>query len=363
MEKVFVNLKKEINNSYEILIDKNLLSKVPAELKKSSMGNRYLIITDSNIKKLFGDKLLSLMKEAGLKTDITSFKAGEQSKNLDVFGELLKKAQHVGLDRKSAIIALGGGVVGDIAGFVAATYMRGIALVQIPTSLLAMTDSSVGGKVAVDLPTGKNMAGAFHQPKKVYMDVSILKDLPQKELINGLSEVVKHAFIIDKGLFDFVDKNLDKILNKDLDVLIQLVKRNCEIKAMIVEKDERESGLRKIVNYGHTIGHAIETMTHYKKYSHGEAIAIGMAVEGLIAKKIGMLPEKELRLQNELIRKIGLPVKIPKLEADKLIDELKNDKKTVGGKIEFVLLEAIGKSKYGINVPNKIISEALEESR
>ncbi|MBU0628290.1 MAG: 3-dehydroquinate synthase [Nanoarchaeota archaeon] len=362
MEKVRLNLRKEIDNSYEILIDKNLLSKVPSDLKKSNVGNRYLIITDSNIKKLFGDNLLDLMRKEGLKVDILSFKAGEQSKNLETLGELLSGAQKLGLDRKSAIIALGGGVVGDIAGFVAATYMRGINYAQIPTSLLAMADSSVGGKVAVDLPTGKNMAGAFHQPKKVYMDVSILNDLPQKEMINGLSEVVKHAFIIDKGLFDFINKNLSKILDKDLDVLVQLVKRNCEIKAMIVEKDEKEAGLRKIVNYGHTIGHAIETMTHYKKYSHGEAVAMGMVVEGLIARKIGMLSEDGLRLQNEMIKKVGLPVKIPKLEADKVINELKKDKKVVGGKIEFVLLEAIGKSKYGVSASNEIIKEALEES-
>ncbi len=363
MERVHLNLRKKVNNSYDILIDKNLLSKIPLDLKKSKIGNRYLIITDSNIKGLFGKKLLAMMKKAGLKTDLISFKAGEQSKNLKVFGELIRKVHSLGLDRKSAIIALGGGVVGDIAGFVAACYMRGINYIQVPTSLLAMVDSSIGGKVAVDLSTGKNAVGNFCQPKKVYIDVSLLKKLPKRELINGLAEIIKHALIRDKSLFDSIDKNMSKILSRDHSILIKIIKRNCEIKARIVEKDEKESGLRKLVNYGHTIGHALETMTKYKKYSHGEGIAIGMILEGSIANKKGMLLRKELIKQNNLIKKVGLPVKLPKINSNRLINELKKDKKVVGGKIEFVLLERIGKARYGINVSNRIIKEAVKESK
>jgi 3-dehydroquinate synthase len=224
-------------------------------------------------------------------------------------------------------------------------------------------DSSIGGKVAVDLPTGKNMFGAFHQPKKVYIDVSLLKTLPNKELMNGLAEVVKHALIQDSKLFDYVTKNLDKIVAKDESILIKVIKISCEIKAEIVEKDEKESGLRKLLNYGHTLGHAIETLTQYKKYSHGEAIGIGMVIEGRISNKFGMLQEKELALQNSLIEKIGLPTNIPNIDTDQIITELKKDKKVVGGKLEFVLLEKIGKAKYGVNVPNKIIEQAIEESR
>jgi len=363
MEKVHLNLRKSADNSYDILIDKALLNKVLLDLKKNNIGNRYLIITDSNIKELFGKKLLALMKKNNLKADLISFKAGEQSKNLEVFKKLIQEAHELRLDRKSAILALGGGVVGDIAGFVAATYMRGINYVQIPTSLLAMVDSSIGGKVAVDLPTGKNIVGNFHQPKKVYIDVSLLKNLPKRELINGLAEIIKHALIRDRNLFDFINKNLNKILNKDESTLIQLIKRNCELKAEIVEKDEKESGLRKLVNYGHTIGHALETLTNYKRYSHGEAIAIGMVLEGLIANKIGMLSKKELARQNNLIKKAGLPTELPDINANKIINELKKDKKVVGGKIEFVLLERIGKAKYGVNVSNGIISEAVRESK
>ncbi len=363
MEKIKLNLKNRIDQSYNIVIDRDLLGKIPKDLKQNKIGNSYLIITDSNIEKLFGKKLLALMKKTGLKTDLISFKAGEQSKNLKTFTQLIQKAHKLGLDRKSTILALGGGVVGDIAGLVASTYMRGIDYIQIPTTLLAMVDSSIGGKVAVDLPTGKNIVGHFHQPKKVYIDISLLKNLPKKEMNNGLAEIIKHALIKDQSLFSFIDNNLDKIKNKDSNILIKLIKRNCEIKARIVEQDEKESGIRKLVNYGHTMGHAIETLTNYKKYSHGEAIAIGMAVEALIANKIGLLPKKDLTKQNKLIKKIGLPVKVPNINSNKLTNELKKDKKVVGGKIEFVLLERIGKAKHSIHTSNKIIKQAIEESK
>jgi len=241
--------------------------------------------------------------------------------------------------------------------------MRGINYIQIPTSLLAMVDSSIGGKVAVDLKTGKNIVGNFHQPKKVYIDVSMLNNLPKRELINGLSEIIKHALISDASLFSFINNNLNKILSKDEQILIKLIKKNCEIKARIVEKDEKESDLRKLVNYGHTIGHALETLTNYKKYSHGEAIAIGMVVEGLIANKIGFLSKKELLKQNNLIKKAGLPTKLPNINTNQLAKELKKDKKVVGGKIEFVLLKRIGSAEHSINVSNNTINESIEESR
>ncbi len=363
MEQVHLNLKKQENNSYDILIDRDLLKKIPEDLKKNNIGNRYLIITDSNIEHLFGKTLLNLMKKAGLRADLISFKAGEQSKNLETLKELLTKTQKLGLDRKSAIIALGGGVVGDVAGLVAATYMRGINYIQVPTSLLAMVDSSIGGKVAVDLPTGKNIIGNFHQPKKVYIDVTLLKELPKREIINGLAEIIKHALIKDKTLFNYIKNNLNKILNKDESTLITLIKKNCEIKARIVEEDEKEAGPRKLVNYGHTIGHAIETLTNYKKFSHGEAIAIGMGVEALIANKANLLSKKELAAQNTLLKKAGLSTKIPNINTNKLISELKKDKKVVGGKIEFVLLECIGKAKCEMKPPTNIIKQAIEESR
>lgn len=363
MEKVHINLRKETDNSYDILIGKALLNKIPSDLIKKPLGNRYLIITDNNIEKLFGKKLLRNLRKKKLKADLISFKAGEQSKNLQVFQKLIEKTQALGLDRKSTIIALGGGVAGDIAGFVAASYMRGINYIQVPTSLLAMVDSSIGGKVAVDLPKGKNMAGAFYQPKKVYVDINLLKKLPRKELLNGLAEVIKHAAIADKSLFVFLERNINKILSKDESTLIKLIKRNCEIKGDIVEKDEKEAGLRKIVNFGHTIGHAIETLTHYKKFTHGQAISIGMCVAAKISSKTKLLNKKQALRIIRLIQRVSLPTKVPNINTNKIINELKKDKKVVGGKIEFVLLEKIGKAKYSIKVSNKIIREAIEESR
>ncbi len=363
METVQLNLKKGKDRSYDILIGSRIMDKIPLDLKRNNLGNRYLIITDSNLEGTHGKRLLSLMRKEVLSVSILSFKAGEKSKNLKVYGKLIEKLHELKLDRKSTIIALGGGVVGDISGFVAATYMRGINYIQVPTSLLATVDSSIGGKVAVDLSTGKNIVGAFYQPRKVYIDVSLLKGLPRKEILNGLSEAIKHALIMDKKLFNFIKKNLDNVLHIDEKTLIELVRRNCNIKANIVESDETESGLRKILNYGHTIGHALETLTGYSRYSHGEAIAIGMVVEGLIANKIGILSDEELRQQNGLIRQAGLPTKLPNINTNRFVDELKKDKKVVDGRTEFVLLREIGKAEYGVHASTEIIKKSIDQSK
>ncbi|MDP7180321.1 MAG: 3-dehydroquinate synthase [Candidatus Woesearchaeota archaeon] len=367
METVHLNLKKAQDNSYDILIGSGVLSKIPTILKKKRLANRYLIITDNNIRKLFGNKLLKDLRNKKLNVDIISFKAGEQSKNISTYNQLIESAHKLELDRDSVIIALGGGVVGDIAGFVAATYMRGINYIQIPTSLLAQVDSSIGGKVAIDLKQGKNSCGAFYQPKAVYIDISLLKNLPKKELLNGLAEIVKHAIIRDKQLFGFIEKNIDKILNKDEKTLTKLVKRNCQIKAKIVQEDEREKNLRKIVNYGHTIGHALETLTHYKKYSHGQAISIGMIVESIISNKLGWLSKKELERQINLFEKLGLQTKMPRIQPNKIINELKKDKKSVLGIPQFTLPNKIGTmktidKKYGLTIDKKVIISALKES-
>jgi len=363
MNRVRVNLKKIVDNSYDILIDKNLLKKLPSELKQNPLGNKYAIITDSNVEKLFGKDILRSMKRHKIDAVLLSFKAGEQSKRLSVFERLITKVHKAKLDRKSAIIALGGGVVGDMAGFIASTYMRGINYIQVPTTLLAMVDSSIGGKVAVDLTTGKNMVGNFCQPKKVFIDITLLKSLPKDEIINGLSEVIKHALIQDSTLFDFLEKNLDQIMARNPNVLLKLIKRNCEIKANIVEEDEKEQGLRKIVNYGHTIGHALETLTNFKMFSHGQAIAIGMSVAGTISNKIGMLTKKELDVQNRLLKRIGFKTKVPNIPTARIVAELKKDKKIIGGRIELVLLSSIGNAKYGINVPNGTITDSIEKCK
>ncbi len=366
MEKVRVSLKKKIDYSYGIFIEKALLNKLPAILKKNKIGQRYAIICDSNTKKMFGQQLLAGCKKAGLRASLLSFPAGEQSKSLEMLAKLQNQMLLQGFDRKSTVIALGGGVTGDLAGFVAATYMRGIACVQVPTTLLAMVDSSIGGKVAIDLPKGKNMCGVFFQPNAVFIDLNCLRNLPSKQLSNGLAEVVKHAVVADKKLFKFLEKNKEKILRKDLNVLGTVVKRNCEIKAAVVERDEQEKNLRKILNYGHTVGHALEVLGNYSRFSHGEAVSIGMAAAGLVSNRLGLLSLQELERQNALLTAFGLPIRLPRFSVAEIIEAMRHDKKAEKGKAMFVLPAAIGKmkainGKYAIVVDEKLVKKVLSE--
>jgi len=261
--------------------------------------------------------------------------------------------------------------VGDLAGFVAATYLRGVNFIQVPTTLLAMVDSSVGGKTGVNLSKGKNSFGAFYQPKKVYVCPEFLKKLPKPEIKNGLSEVVKHAIIKDKEFFNYLEQNYKKLLSVDSKIMSQVIKRNCEIKSRVVEKDEKESNYRQIVNYGHTIGHALEVLGNYKKFKHGEAISIGMIVEARISQKIGYLNEKEVDRIKKLLHNIGLPVKVPKdskFSIKKIMNATQKDKKAVAGNVYYALPKSIGKTlsrngKYVVKAPNSAILRSLEESR
>ena len=354
------------DNSYDIIIDTSALNILLKELKKTPFGNKYAIITDDTIKQIHGESLLNTMKKEGLDCVLLSFKSGEQSKNMQTFEYLHENLLEKCIDRKSCIIALGGGVVGDIAGFVAGTYMRGINYIQIPTTLLAQVDSSIGGKTAIDLKNSKNMCGIFYQPKRVYIDVSLLKTLPKKEIINGLVEIIKHAIISDEDFFVFLETNIKDILSRENNLLIRTIQKSCEIKAEIVMNDPHEENLRRILNYGHTIAHALETLTGYKKYTHGEAVAIGMAVEGRISNLMGWLKEDELSRQNKLLEKTGANLTPPKIDIDLIIKELSRDKKAISGKVYFALPEHIGVMKcidgsYGITVPVNIVRNALRE--
>ncbi|MEK6808277.1 MAG: 3-dehydroquinate synthase, partial [Nanoarchaeota archaeon] len=336
MARVRLNIKEDLDDSYEIVIDEGTtLNLMIDELKKSPLGNKYAIISDDNVKKFHGISLLNAMKENGLVSVLISFKAGEESKNLRTFEYLHENLLINGIDRKSCIIALGGGVVGDIAGFVAGTYMRGIPYIQVPTTLLAQVDSSIGGKVAVDLRNGKNMCGVFYQPKRVYIDTNLLRTLPKNEVVNGAVEIIKHAIIYDGKFFSWLERDFKDILNLKSNALIKTIKRSCEIKAEIVEQDTYEDNLRKILNYGHTIAHALETLTNYKKYTHGGAVAIGMAIEGKISNLMGWLKDDELKRQDEILKSIGLKLSLPNIPSDILIKELSKDKKSISGDVYF----------------------------
>ncbi|GFP28374.1 3-dehydroquinate synthase, partial [Candidatus Hakubella thermalkaliphila] len=269
---------------------------------------------------------------------------GEKYKDISIvqkiYGELLRHR----LDRKSTLIALGGGVIGDITGFVASTYMRGIDYIQIPTTLLAHVDSSVGGKTGVNHKLGKNMLGTFYQPKLVWIDIDTLKTLPQKELLAGLAEVIKYGVIWDAKLFAFLENNRDKILRLDKKSLTHIIKRSGEMKAAVVSKDEKEAGMRAILNYGHSIGHAIETATGHNKYLHGEALAIGMHIEARLAEKLGIVSEISVRKIKSLIDSYCLPSETPsKIDVNSLLASMQLDKKAVAGELKFILPERIGK--------------------
>ena len=353
-----INIKKKAMY-YNVLIGKGLLNRIPKILKKKPLGNNYVIITDSNVKKLYGDKLLKDLKKEKIEAILISFKAGEKSKNKTIKEKIENKIIESCLSRGTAIIALGGGVVGDLAGFIAATFYRGINFIQVPTTLLAQTDSSIGGKAAIDHPLGKNLIGAFYHPKLVVTDIDILKSLPKKELINGLAEIIKHSLILNKDFFIFLEKNIKKIISLDEKILISTIKKSCEIKKRVVEKDEKEKNFRKILNFGHTIGHSLELVSKYR-LSHGQAVSIGIAAEAQISKELGLLKKKDVHRIKSLLEKASLPVKIPKnITAKKIIDAAKFDKKAIKKIPHYVLLERVGKAKLNVKVPNKIISKVI----
>ncbi|MBI2124653.1 3-dehydroquinate synthase [Candidatus Pacearchaeota archaeon] len=329
-------------------------------------GSRYAIITDSNVKRLYAKRLENSLKRQGLDAEVFKFPVGEASKNPETAARIGREMARKGFDRESVIIALGGGVAGDLAGYIASFYMRGIDYIQVPTTLLAQVDSSIGGKVGVDIPEGKNMFGYFYQPKAVIIDVETLKTLPEKEIQNGLAEIIKYGMAQDSELFEYLEKNVKKKSSfANMKFCQRAVEMSCRIKAGIVEKDEKEKELRKILNYGHTIGHAIESAERYR-LSHGEAIALGMAYEGKISLELGLLDKKSLARQNELIEKAGLPVKYSGKRGDELIKIMRRDKKARDGKLYFVLPTSVGRVKkanrrVAFPVDEPIVRKCLRE--
>lgn len=336
-----LKLKEKTNKSYKIIIEPGITKKIPEILKEMKIGKKYAIITDSIVKKLFGLQLQKVLQKNSIKSEIIDFKQGEVSKNLRSIEELAKRMVELGFTRKDAIIALGGGVTGDIGGFLASIYMRGIPYLQIPTTLLAMVDSAIGGKTGVDMECGKNLLGSIIQPSIVFVDIDYLKNLPDKQVRNGLGEVIKYGVIKDKKLFNFIEQNLDKILNKDKEALIEILKRSIQAKVDIVRKDEKENkDLRALLNYGHTYGHALEMLSGYKLL-HGYAISIGMVIANKIAVNKGILREKEAERIKKLLKDAGLPITTAKSVTNK---DIQSDKKREGKFIKLVLIKKIGKA-------------------
>lgn len=330
--------------SYEIEIGTSL-DQIGERLQGLGFGQKIAFITNPTVKKLYGQRVVDSLKAAGFLVLSIEIPDGEQYKTLDWANAIYSALLINSFDRKSALVALGGGVIGDLTGFAAATFMRGVPFVQVPTTLLAMVDSSVGGKTGVNHAMGKNMIGAFYQPKKVLMDLDVLKSLPQEEFLAGMAEVIKYGVIWDASFFEYLDRKREKILALDPDVLSHIIQRSCEIKAEVVSKDEREVGLRAILNFGHTVGHAIETAENYTM-RHGEAVAIGMVYASKLAHKISLCDASVPERVEKLIKSYGLPTNLVALSRKpsvaELVDTMRVDKKAVGGKVRFVLPKKIG---------------------
>lgn len=351
-----IKLRKYIDDSYPILIAPGCFQQIPFDIKKHQFGQKYCIITDTNVRKLYGEDLLKIMREQELDATMISFQAGERNKTLKTVEKLVTQMVQLGHNRKSCVLALGGGVTGDIAGFCASIYMRGIPFIQIPTTLMAMADSSIGGKTGVDLVSGKNLIGFFNQPKKVYIDPQVLSTLPQKQILNGLAEIVKHGLIADKRILKILKKNPEKAIAAHTTIITDLLIRSCQVKRRIVEKDELENGLRMVLNYGHSIGHAIEHASNYN-LNHGEAIGIGMNLENRLAVDKKILSSKHCERIEKLLKSLHLPTRIPpKIDRGPILKALARDKKNQGENYTFTLLKKPGKPK----IINSITEENIK---
>jgi 3-dehydroquinate synthase len=360
METVDINLGER---SYHVLIGTDWLARIGASLRPLIKHERIVVVSDRRVAELYANVLLEGLCAAGYLADLFIIPDGETAKTLDTVSHIYDFLIRDNYSRESTLVALGGGVVGDITGFAAATYMRGIQYVQVPTTLLAMVDSSVGGKTGVNHPLAKNIIGAFHQPRLVCIDTRVLKTLDRREFRAGFAEVIKCGVICDEELFAYLEGNLQGIFGLEPEHLNRVVKTCCAIKGRVVEEDEREAGLRAILNFGHTIGHALEALTNYNVYKHGEAIAIGMVAACRIAVRMGMFSEAEAGRVTELVLKANLPHRIAKLEAEDILEKLKKDKKVRDSKVRFVLPEKIGRVVIRDDVSRAVIQDVLNEMR
>jgi len=349
------------SRSYDIRIGRGLLAKLGTECRRLKLGSRCAIISDSNVARNYANAAQRALRGAGFEPSLIVVPPGEKSKSLKTVKECYEKLAAKRLERSSFIIALGGGVVGDLAGFVAATYLRGLSFVQVPTTLLAQVDSSVGGKVGVNLKAGKNLVGAFHQPRVVLCDLETFDSLPTREYRSGLAEVIKYGVIYDAAFFRALERNMLKLLERDAGTLAAVVARCCEIKAKVVREDETENGLRAILNFGHTLGHALEAISHYGRYLHGEAISLGQVFAVQLSRKATDLSEAEAQRIVLLLQRAGLPtqLKLTPSHITNLMDAMKLDKKVHGGEIKFVLAREIGQVEFGKQVSTELLKQTL----
>lgn len=330
------------DRSYEIRIGQGLLQGTGKALRRLNLGPKVALVTNRTVGRLYGPRVEQSLTEAGCEVLSITVPDGESAKTLTWASSILDKLVRHRFERSSTLVALGGGVIGDLAGFAAAIFVRGMALVQVPTTLIAQVDSSVGGKTGVNHRLGKNMIGAFHQPRLVLVDLDTLQTLPKREWIAGLAEVIKYGVIADASLFTFLEDGMETVIGRDPSSVGLVVKKSCQIKASVVMEDEREADRRRILNYGHTIGHAIESLGKYRSLIHGEAVAIGMVQEASLAQFLGYCDEEVVARQRHVVRRAGLPDALPDVSGSALWKAMQHDKKTAGGHVHCVVPTEIG---------------------
>jgi 3-dehydroquinate synthase len=354
---------------YDIVIEAGGLATLGTRMQALKLGRKALVVSNPQIYKHHGKAVMTALTEAGFEAEALLLPGGERYKNLAYVQKVFDRAYEMGLERSSTLVALGGGVVGDLTGYAAASWLRGINFVQVPTTLLAMVDASVGGKTGVNHPQGKNLIGAFYQPRLVLMDTQTLKTLPTREFRAALSEVIKYGVIWDRTLLDVLEsqRRLDQYSAITPEFLTTILERSCQSKAEVVQSDEREQGLRAILNYGHTVGHALESLTHYKTYRHGEGVALGMVAAGRIAVAMGLWDQDSCTRQEKLLEKAKLPTTLPKtLDIERCIALTKGDKKVLDGRVRFILplsLEegASAKGPHLTKITDQVSTDLLKE--
>ncbi|HKY08422.1 MAG TPA: 3-dehydroquinate synthase [Candidatus Binatia bacterium] len=353
METLTVNLGER---SYPIHVATGALERAGDLLRQAGMRGKVAVVSNPTVAQLYLDPLNEALRRSGFEVVPVLVPDGEEHKNLQSLAAIYDKLIAERLERKSCIVALGGGVIGDLAGLAAATYLRGIPYVQIPTTLLAQVDSSVGGKTAINHAMGKNLIGAFYQPKLVLIDVAVLASLPKRELIAGIAEVIKYGIIDDPALFSLLEREIGAVTAVNKQILARVVATSCAIKARVVEADEREEDYRAVLNFGHTVGHALEAATGYKRFLHGEAVGVGLVKATALSVDQRVCDAATLQRVTALVQKAGLPVDIPpEVSSESLIRAMEIDKKVAGGKIKFIMCEAIGKTRFHWLKPDEVL--------
>jgi 3-dehydroquinate synthase len=337
--------------SYAVVVERGVLTTVGARLRALGVGSRAAIVTSASILRLYGKPVTESLEDAGFTVTVVDVPEGESAKTLAVAEQCWNSLLSAGLDRTSTVVALGGGAVGDLAGFVAATYMRGLNFVQVPTTVLAQVDASIGGKTAIDHPTAKNLVGAFYQPRLVLIDTSTAATLPARDFRSGFAEIVKHGIVLDAAYFEDLEQSVRDILARDGGTLERIIGGSCRLKAAVIERDpEEKSELRFALNYGHTIGHALEAATAFGRWTHGEAVSLGIVAEARLAARLGVASAETADRQERLLSALGLPVRITDVDVDAVLAATRRDKKARDGRVPFVLAPAIGEFRVVYDV-------------